>query len=198
LANHVSTTRRHGQGLGVVLDGARSLRAADERDHVAAPVLVGVLVVEHLNRRGPAGLRGEHALEAAADLGLIGVVGAVGGERRPELGPVEHQLGLDIGGIRAADFVEDTQAVDGLGVFDEVSGPDPANVETQLVLDGSELGATLTADCPDDADQTEVGGSFECVLTTEAGGTATIEVLNNENTYEYRRRDVVALVSRAE
>ena len=88
--------------------------------------------------------------------------------------------------------------VDGLGVFDEVSGPDPANVEAQLVLDGSELGATLTADCPDDADQTEVGGSFECVLTTEAGGTATIEVLNNENTYEYRRRDVVALVSRAE
>lgn len=89
-------------------------------------------------------------------------------------------------------------AADGLGVFDEVSGPDPAEVEAQLVLDGSELGATLTADCPDDADQTEVGGSFECVLTTEAGGTATIEVLNNENTYEYRRRDVVALVSRAE
>jgi len=66
------------------------------------------------------------------------------------------------------------------------------------VLDGSELGATLTADCPEDADQTEVGGSFECVLTTEAGGTATIEVLNNENTYEYKRREVVVLVNRTE
>ena len=66
------------------------------------------------------------------------------------------------------------------------------------MLDGSELGATLTADCPEDADQTEVGGSFRCVLTTEAGQIASIAVLNNENTYEYERREVVALVNRTE
>ncbi len=150
--------------------------------------------------------------EESFQVGEVGTVGEVEippwrGETSPspeEKAPAPEEAskrkrgGPGIGTLIWLLIIGGSLVVDGLGVFDEVSGPDPAEVEAQLVLAGSELGATLTADCPEDADQTEVGGSFRCVLTTETGEIASIAVLNNENSYEYARREVVALVNRTE
>ena len=81
----------------------------------------------------------------------------------------------------------------GTGLFDEPTGPDPVDVEGALVLAGIERGLSITAECPDDAAETEIGGSFDCRVTTASGRSGTVRVTNNEDSYEYRVADLEAL-----
>jgi hypothetical protein len=82
------------------------------------------------------------------------------------------------------------------GLFDEPTGPDPADVEGALVLAGIERGLSITAECPADAAETEIGGSFDCEVTTASGRSGTVRVTNNEDSYEYRVADLEALRGR--
>jgi hypothetical protein len=75
-----------------------------------------------------------------------------------------------------------------LGVFDEPTGPEAAEVEGAITLDAFESGVSVSVECPDDAVETEVGDSFECVATTPKGESVTITVRNNEETFEWQGR----------
>jgi hypothetical protein len=73
-----------------------------------------------------------------------------------------------------------------LGVFDGSTGPDPGQVEQAIADDARQYHAEVTVDCPDDADETEVGESFECTAANAAGDTATVTVINNEDSFEWQ------------
>lgn len=81
----------------------------------------------------------------------------------------------------------------GLGLFEEPTGPNPVDVEGALILEATERGISITASCPADAAETEVGGRFECTVATRSGRTATVEVINREDSYEYSVDDLLAL-----
>ena len=84
---------------------------------------------------------------------------------------------------------------DALGVFDEGggSGPTAEEVEEALVDDAAALGIELTVDCPDDAAETDVGESFECVAANSAGLTRAVPVTNLEDGFEWPRRPLLEL-----
>ena len=43
----------------------------------------------------------------------------------------------------------------------------------------------MTVDCPDDAEDTPVDGTFTCTATGRNGRTAEIVVTNHEDTFEW-------------
>ncbi len=71
-----------------------------------------------------------------------------------------------------------------LGIFDSAPGPDPAKVEQAIVDNAADYGATVTVDCPDDADQTEVDAGFRCIVTA-GRETFPILVTNREDTFAW-------------
>lgn len=75
---------------------------------------------------------------------------------------------------------------DRLGVFDQPTGPDAGQVEEAIADDARQYGVTVTVDCPDDAEDTEVEGTFKCTATSAAGETVTIKVTNHEDTFEWQ------------
>jgi hypothetical protein len=82
----------------------------------------------------------------------------------------------------------------GLGLLDEPTGPPPGDVEGALVLEGATRGLSISASCPADAAETEVGARFECTVTTRSGRTAVIEVTSREDGFEYDPGDLEALI----
>jgi len=76
-------------------------------------------------------------------------------------------------------------AVDRLGVFDPAPGPDADQVEQAIVDNADDYGATVTVDCPGDADQAEVGDTFTCTVTPERGKAFAITVTNREDSFAW-------------
>lgn len=80
-----------------------------------------------------------------------------------------------------------------LGVLDPPPGPDPDDVEGQIALDAVDFGVAASIQCPDSASETEVGGTFDCVATTNDGRSVTITVINGEETYRWNPQPLARL-----
>ncbi len=74
--------------------------------------------------------------------------------------------------------------LDRAGVFESPPGPDADQVEKAIVDNAADYGATVTVDCPDDADQTEVEASFRCVVNA-GNQTFPIRVTNHEDNFSW-------------
>ena len=82
------------------------------------------------------------------------------------------------------------------GIFDDPTGPTPEEVEGALVHYASEQGGTVTVDCPEDTEDTEVGDSFDCVATNARGQTRTVTVTNNEDDFSWNGKPLIQLIRR--
>ncbi len=78
---------------------------------------------------------------------------------------------------------------DGCGeIFSDKPGPTAEETESALEDDAAAQGLTgATVDCPDSAEDTEVGATFDCTVTASQGRTETITVTNNEDNFEWSR-----------
>ena len=74
--------------------------------------------------------------------------------------------------------------LDRAGVFESPPGPDADQVEEAIVDNAADYGVTVTVDCPDDADQTEVEASFRCVVNA-GNETFPIRVTNHEDNFSW-------------
>lgn len=85
---------------------------------------------------------------------------------------------------------------DGCGeIFDEATGPTAEETEAALVSDATMLGLDgATARCPDSAEDTEVGGRFDCTITTASGSSASVTVTNHEEDFEWSRQPLFGLL----
>ena len=72
-----------------------------------------------------------------------------------------------------------------LGLFDAPTGPKADEVE-QAIADSAPAGLEITVDCPDDAEDTPVDGTFSCTATDSRGRTIEIVVTNHEDTFEWQ------------
>jgi len=72
-----------------------------------------------------------------------------------------------------------------LGLFDPPTGPKADEVE-QAIADSAPAGLELTVDCPDDAEDTPVDGTFTCTASDARGRTIEIVVTNHEDTFEWQ------------
>jgi hypothetical protein len=84
-------------------------------------------------------------------------------------------------------------AVNQLGVFDEATGPTAEEVEQAIVDSARQFGVEVTVDCPDDAEDTEVDGTFVCTATAPGGRTVEIVVTNHEDTFEWETGPLTTL-----
>ena len=75
------------------------------------------------------------------------------------------------------------QSFDG---FESPTGPDADEAESALVASAAGLGVSVNAECPDDSEDTDVGDSFECVVTSIDGDQITLTVDNNEDDFTWR------------
>ena len=76
------------------------------------------------------------------------------------------------------------------GVFDEPTGPTADEVEEAIE---ARAPAGVTVECPDDAEDTPVDGTFTCVATGANGRTAEILVTNHEDNYEWNTGPLTTL-----
>ena len=78
---------------------------------------------------------------------------------------------------------------DGCGeIFSEKTGPTAEETESALEDDAAAQELTgATVECPDSAEDTEVGATFDCTVTASQGRTETITVTNNEDNFEWSR-----------
>ncbi len=85
---------------------------------------------------------------------------------------------------------------DGCGeVFNSEPGPTAEETESALESDAAFQGLTAsTANCPDSAEDTEVGSSFDCEITTASGNSGTVTVTNREEQFEWPRGPFVELL----
>jgi hypothetical protein len=70
------------------------------------------------------------------------------------------------------------------GAFETPTGPDADQVE-ESIAGSAPRGVEITVDCPDDSDETPVGGTFTCTATGPNGRTVEIVVTNHEETFEW-------------
>lgn len=87
-------------------------------------------------------------------------------------------------------------AAERAGLFGEATGPAPEEVENALVAYAAARGGTVTVDCPSDTEDTEIGGSFDCVATNPRGQTRAVTVTNNETDFEWDGTPLVELIRR--
>lgn len=80
-----------------------------------------------------------------------------------------------------------------LGLFEDKPGPDPAEVEQAISDNAADYGVTITVDCPDDAEETEVEASFLCSVTTDDGDSFRIRVTNHEDNFSWPSGRIAAL-----
>lgn len=84
---------------------------------------------------------------------------------------------------------------DGCGeIFSEATGPTASETEAALVSDAALMGLTVTASCPDSAEDTEVGATFECTITSSSGSSASVAIINREDEFEWTRGPFLQLL----
>ena len=113
--------------------------------------------------------------------------------RRSGIGPGAIWIVIILIGIAS-------QAADGFegcaDAFEQKPGPTAQEAEDALLADAQEIGLSgVTVDCPDSAEDTEAGASFECTVTDPGtGATVPIEVTNREDSFEWSRRPFAELL----
>lgn len=116
-------------------------------------------------------------------------------EPAPQEGPgePEQQQPRRIGGIVWLIVAAVAIIVNATGIFDREPGPQQSEVEAAIAVDARELGFEAKVRCESGAEDTEVGGTFDCVATAPSGRRATVTVTNNEDSYEWNTAPLVRL-----
>ena len=80
-------------------------------------------------------------------------------------------------------------------ILDGAPGPTAEETESALVSDAALQGLVgAEVECPDSAEDTEVGDSFDCTITTKDGNSATVSVTNHEEEFTWSRQPFVELL----
>jgi hypothetical protein len=111
-------------------------------------------------------------------------------KRRPRVAPI--WIVLILIGIAWQAF----NISDGCGdILSSSPGPTASETEDALVADAEAQGVQgPSADCPDSAQDTEVGNTFNCTMTNAAGAEAPITVTNLEESFEWSRASFLPLL----
>jgi len=81
------------------------------------------------------------------------------------------------------------------GIFGSNPGPTADEAESALESDAALQGVEgPAADCPDSAEDTEVGETFDCTLSNLDGESATIVVTNRDDSFEWSRASFTPLI----
>jgi Domain of unknown function (DUF4333) len=73
-----------------------------------------------------------------------------------------------------------------LDLFADKPGPTADAVETAIADNAQKaFGITVTVECPDDADETEVNQTFVCTVTDPEGESMQISVTNRDDTFSW-------------
>ena len=113
----------------------------------------------------------------------------------PTPAPTRRRRGIPAGAIWivilfiwvAAQALGDSEGCS--GAFDQKPGPTAQEAEDALSSDAAQVGLTgVEVECPDSAEDADVGESFDCTVTDPGSGDAvTVTVTNREDSFEWSR-----------